>query len=132
MLKIIDGRRYDTSTARLIRQNGNHNEDKDLRWTETLYRSKTGIWFLYFEGGKKTVYAVSGIRPISEEAAVTWLTENFDKNTAQDVLLNIAGKPTPVTIQIPQALLKKIESRRKITGQSKTDVVLDALTSYFK
>ena len=131
MLKIIEGRRYDTNTARLIQKKSNQSADKEALWEETLYRSKTGLWFLHCAGGKKTIYAKPSISPISEEAAVTWLTENFGKTAAQEVLCNVTGKSVPVTIQIPQALIGKIEAQRKATGQSRTDVFLAALNTYF-
>ena len=131
MLKIIDGRRYDTNTARLIQKKSNQHADSDARWEETLYRSKTGLWFLYCTGGEKTIYAKPSISPISEDAAVTWLTENFGKGTAQEVLCNVSGVATPVTIQIPKVLMEKIAAQQKATGRSRTDVVLAALNAYF-
>ncbi len=132
MLKIIDGRRYNTESARLIRKKSNNSAEMVSRWEATLYRTKAGLWFLHYEGGAKTIYATPSIRPISEEVAVCWLNENFGNDAAQDVLCTVYGKSIPVTVLIPQILVQKIEKKRKETGESRTDVVLDALREYFR
>lgn len=132
MLKIFDGRRYNTESARLIRKKSNNSAEMVSRWEETLYRTKTGLWFLHCEGGAKTIYAAPCIRPINEDAAVLWLTDNFGHDAAQDVLCTVYGKSIPVTVLIPQILVQKIEKKREETGKSRTDVILDALQEYFR
>lgn len=55
MKKIINGRLYDTATAELIDSRA-CGEDID-RIEETLYRKKTGEFFLHGSGGPRTSYA---------------------------------------------------------------------------
>lgn len=87
MKKIINGKRYDTNTARLIDYTGNGLPDNDFNyWQEKLYLKKTGEFFIYGEGGARTQYAKfdtsgwsrggSSIIPISTDHAKKWVEEN--------------------------------------------------------
>lgn len=85
MIKIIDGKRYNTDTAEEI-----------LAWTngkfgnfeyreKTLYRTKKGNWFIYHYGGPMTDMAISAefnswsgsedIEAISEKEVLKFLEE---------------------------------------------------------
>lgn len=60
MLKIIDGKRYNTETATEIAYYWNGLSDNDFRnVSETLYITKKGAYFLQGEGGPMSKYAVS-------------------------------------------------------------------------
>jgi hypothetical protein len=88
MKKIINGKRYDTSTATLI-GSVNYSYPNDFQyWKEDLYRKKTGEFFLYGEGGPMTQYAHrtgqnqwSGgerIRPLTLTEAQEWAERYLD------------------------------------------------------
>ena len=88
MKKVIKGKRYDTDAAKSI-GSWEENLPNDLFYTsETLYRKKTGEFFLHCCGGGKTRFArpVEGggwtggeeIIPLSEESAKEWAEENLD------------------------------------------------------
>jgi hypothetical protein len=87
MKKIIEGKRYDTDTARKIARWNNGLGYSDFHnVNETLYRTKTGRFFIYGEGGAMTDYAKSNgnetsgsekIIPQENEEALEWL-ENHD------------------------------------------------------
>lgn len=83
MKKIIDGKKYDTDSAKLIEsyQYGNYG---DFHWySEELYQKKTKEFFLHCEGGPCSKYGepISNnqigwgafIEPISETRAKEWL-----------------------------------------------------------
>ena len=83
MKKIINGRLYDTDTAKEIAADGNGLSPRDFRsYSETLYLKRTGEYFLYGEGGPMTKYARScggnawsggsGIIPLTAEEAREW------------------------------------------------------------
>lgn len=87
MKKIINGKKYDTDTARKLASYGNGLLPNDFRCIEeSLYQKKTGEYFLYGEGGPMTKYAVSCgnnsttgssmITPISEAEARAWVEEH--------------------------------------------------------
>ncbi len=60
MKKIIDGKRYDTTTAEKIAKWSNNYYPNDFNYMEeTLYRTPKGAWFLHGEGGGLSRYAQS-------------------------------------------------------------------------
>lgn len=84
MKKIINGKKYDTDTAEEVCDWNNGLGTRDFHYEcETLYRKKTGEFFLLGEGGPASAYAVtvgqnewSGgeeIIPFSENRAKEWL-----------------------------------------------------------
>ena len=88
MKKIIDGKVYNTDTAKEIGEwsYGRYNDFDYL--SETLYKTQKGAFFLYYEGGANTGYGQdlgsgnrcggSGIRLISEKEAKDWCMEHID------------------------------------------------------
>ena len=100
MKKVIDGKLYNTETAsrqaywsnRLGWRDFNHCE-------ETLYKTKSGNYFIHGEGGPMSKYAVSAgqnqwgsgehIEPISEDVAKKWAEEKLDG----DEYISIFGEP---------------------------------------
>ena len=87
MKKIINGRIYDTNTAKeLGRDDQTYGNFSD--WEETLYRKSTGEYFLHGEGGPQTKYAQQvgenswtggeKIIPLSIESAQKWAEEHLE------------------------------------------------------
>lgn len=88
MIKILNGKKYNTETARnlLERNNGCGYGDFDYV-RETLYKKKTGEYFLHGEGGARSQYGKSysdyfcdgeQIIPLTEDMAKQWVIEYFD------------------------------------------------------
>jgi hypothetical protein len=87
MIKIIDGKRYNTDTATEIADYGNGLGTSDFRniW-EVLYLTPKGAWFMKYSGGAMTRYSEScgnnswcgskGIRALSADEAFEWLQEH--------------------------------------------------------
>ena len=89
MKKVIRGRVYDTETAQEIGSTcGGGENSRDFHyWEETLYKKKTGEYFLHCFGGAMSQYGVwhgnsggSGehIKPLSYEEAKDWAEEALD------------------------------------------------------
>jgi hypothetical protein len=86
MRKIINGKQYDTDTARRVAIYKNNYSYNDFKWLcEELYRTKNGNYFLFGEGGAMTRWASSygnswsegsGIKALSIEEALNWLEDN--------------------------------------------------------
>lgn len=90
MKKIINGKKYDTETAREIAQISEGRYRDFEYWEETLYLKKTGEFFLYCYGGAASRYGQpvgdhwtdSGkIEPLAEEDAKEWVSRNCDGDT---------------------------------------------------
>ena len=96
MKKIINGRKYDTDTAQEIGHWSNSLSYTDFGYCEeTLYRKKTGEFFLCGEGGAMSRYATSyndgmtgggkRIIPIDQEEAEEWIERHCSTETYEEV-----------------------------------------------
>ncbi len=96
MKRIINGRLYDTGTAKEIGCYDNGYGVGDFQhYYEALYRKKTGEFFLYGSGGAMTRYSVecgnrcwSGgedIIPYTEEEAMACAEEHLDAEIYMEV-----------------------------------------------
>lgn len=83
MKKIINGRVYDTATAREICSSSNGCTYRDHQWIEeTMYQKRTGEFFLFGRGGPASKYAQAQknngwsngekLIPLTWEAAREW------------------------------------------------------------
>lgn len=87
MIKIINGKKYDTSTAEKVGEWDNGYSISDFHCcAETLYRKRTGEFFLYGRGHALSKYAghsgnMSGwgesIIPLTEDKAKKWAEEKL-------------------------------------------------------
>lgn len=83
MRKIINGKMYNTETAEQVATwtNGHYSDFNFC--CETLYRKRTGEYFIHGEGGAASKYAEpvdtnswasgSSIKPITKDAARKWM-----------------------------------------------------------
>lgn len=91
MTKIIDGRKYSTSTATFIGEDGYSHPGDFSWWSEELYVKKTGEFFLYGEGGPMSGYCEyrgnneyggsAKIIPMSEDEAREWAEAHLSYET---------------------------------------------------
>ena len=89
MRKIINGKSYDTEKATEVGCWSNNLSTRDFHHcTETLYRKRTGEYFLHGEGGAMSKYARAidtnswsgseDIKPLTVEEARRWAEKNLD------------------------------------------------------
>ena len=99
MQKIIDGKMFDTETAEWLGEYNDYLGSNNHRHiSEDLYRTSKGNFFLHYEGGGLTKYAVFngngrcsgiGILPISEDEAKKWC----EKHMESDEYIELFGSP---------------------------------------
>lgn len=94
MKKIINGKKYDTETAKCC---GcfSKNEGEFTYCYEELYKKKTGEFFLYGKGGPMSKYSQScgqntwsggsDIVPLTEAQARKWMEEHADADEYEQV-----------------------------------------------
>lgn len=88
MKKVINGKVYDTDTAREVGCFDSGAGDRLFGWSETLYVKRTGEYFLFGEGGPGSKYSVrtgvnnttgsAKIFPLSYDEARKWAEDNLD------------------------------------------------------
>ena len=85
MKKVINGKLYNTETAKLLHEWDNGIYGNDFRsCEESLYKTKNGAYFVAGSGGPMSIYAEvhgnstsggSNIEVLTESEAITWLEE---------------------------------------------------------
>lgn len=141
MKKIINGRVYDTETAKCVAEWTNGGTWKDFYHVEeNLYRKKTGEFFLFGEGGPRTQYAErvdnnmwgagSRIMPVSYAEAKTWAEEHLDGDEYEAIFGEVAEDSSRVQVcySLSAATVETIKRRASELGISAGEVI-DKLVS---
>ncbi|MBS5989758.1 hypothetical protein [Anaerococcus hydrogenalis] len=158
MKKIINGRRYDTSTSTLIdyymiNDIGFDGVDKsnvesfkkyisekrllDQR-LENLYKKKTGEFFLYVLNGPMSELAgrklygkrnYENIIPLSIDEAKEWMEECSDAETYESVFEIEEEGNMAFSLLIPETLYDKLKEKSEKTGNTMKDIIVEALES---
>ena len=76
MKKIICKKEYDTDTAIVVKKNTFGALGDPEGYEETLYKTESGSFFLYVNGGKDSKYPKEDIKRMSAKAAEEWLAGN--------------------------------------------------------
>lgn len=142
MKKVIQGVLCDTSTAKCLGK-ASYLDDHDFaRWSEKLYRTKSGKYFLYGEGGPASRYAVtigqnewSGgekIQLLSRETAMEWAEEYLDG----DEYIAAFGDPEEtekaMSIVLPVTSRERLEVLKRETGMTFSEIIAKAVDQYQK
>lgn len=143
--KIINGRKYDTETAKLVGEWANMHYVTDLNYeSESLYVKRNGEYFLLGEGNARSRYAKPcgdgnwigawEITPLTYDAARRWAEEHLDadeyeavfgevsEDEAEDVVLSVRISSTAATA------LARLAAR---TGRSKGDIVAQGIIAQY-
>ena len=137
MKKIINGKVYDTETAKRLAFATATCSCTDFGyWEEELYRKKTGEYFLYGEGGPMTKYArvidtnnwAGGweIVPMTYKMAQEWAEEHLEA----EEFIKLFGDPGEgdetrqiVTVSLPADAVAKIRREAETSGRTMSDVL---------
>lgn len=140
MRKIIDGHRYDTETATEIGEWSYGSSGDFDHVSETLYRTKAGLYFIFGEGGARTQYAEQveqnawqggeKIVALSLEAARKWAEEKLDADDYESEW----GTPDEdegraMTIRVPESVYRIIRDASATQGCSMGKIVTNAILS---
>ena len=131
MEKIINGKSYNTETAIKCGSWANSNNFRDFDYVEeTLYRKKTGEFFLHGEGGADSKYARvlqqnqwgSGeeIMPLSYKEAQKWAEEKLDGDEYEEIFGEVSeddGRST-ISFSLPTNLILHLRMEASRAGIS--------------
>lgn len=136
MKKIINGKLYDTDTAKEIGSRFHGEGVRDFRhYSETLYRKRTGEYFMYGEGGPMSRYAEtigqnqwSGgekIIPLDYKAATKWAEENMDADDYQAEFGQVSedGERVTLSISVDAAVADRIRKAAAEAGTSVSSLI---------
>jgi len=111
MKKIINNKVYDTNTAKEVGSYSNGGTWRDFNHIEeTLYKKKTGEFFLFGEGGPATRYAEpegqnswsggSRIMPMTYDEAREWAEKNLDADEYEEIFGTIEESDDKIQVAI--------------------------------
>lgn len=142
MKKIINGRKYDTATAREVAEWTGDFSRRDFRWVhEILYQKRTGEYFIYGEGGPESKYAVTygdggwqggrRIVPLSYEAARSWAEESLspDDYEAEFGEVEEAECDVALLVHVPASAKAALDREAARTGRTRASIVAELLAS---
>lgn len=129
-------RRYDTETAKEVGSWSNGLSYRDFTHVkETLYRKKTGEFFLYGCGGPNTHYrrrvgsnewsGGEDIRPLTIEEAKEWAASRLDGDEFEDIFGPVEEDDAKKTVSfsLRLATIDKIEKIALSKGIKKSEVI---------
>ena len=140
MMKIINGKRYNTMTAKKLGTNSSICSTEDPNWwIETLFQKQTGEYFLYAEGGSMSKYRTyvggnsweSGkqLIPLEVNEAAEWAENNLNK----DLYRKVFGSPEDaddsgnekklVTLSLSQFSINKLARMATELKKTKSELV---------
>lgn len=131
MRKVIGGKTYDTSTARLVGGWDNGLLPGDLGYmAESLHRKRTGEYFIHGEGGAQTPYARAAgggfwgsgekITAVTEPEARAWAESHLG---AEEYEAAFAVPEEGGMVRVDAATLAALRSEAARTGESMGAVV---------
>ena len=136
MKRIIKGKVYDTATAKELGWWENIQDVRNFNhFSETLYRKRTGEFFLYGEGGPSTKYSQrvdqncwSGgedIIPISVDNAREWVEDHLEAEDYEKIFGAVSEDEEDIllTFKAPAALDRKLQDKATALGISKSELL---------
>jgi len=136
MKKIIGGKVYDTATAKKMASWSNMADVRDFhQFSETLYRKKTGEFFLHGEGGPLTQYAQTvgtnswrggeRIMPMTFAEAKAWAEEHLDGEEYEAIFGAVTedGSRVQVCYSLAASTVETIKRRAGELGISASEYI---------
>ena len=130
MKKIIGTKLYDTETATELGNWSNGLPQSDFSYAEeTLYRKKTGEYFIFGEGGPQTRYCRhsggnwsygKAIVPLKFEEAREWAKEKLSADEYEKIFGEISedGGKSTITLSISNDVIEKTRRAASQSGMS--------------
>lgn len=141
MKKIINGRVYDTNTAKGLGSYSNGGSWRDFSHVEeTLYRKKTGEYFLHGEGGPMTRYAEatgqnqwsggSRIMPMTYQEATQWAEKHLSADEYEEIFGAVVEDDTKriVTYNLTVTAAEKLRRMAAMSGKSASEILEDLIS----
>ena len=143
MKKIINGKVYNTETAKAIGTYDNEGGWGDLQhFEETLYQKRTGEYFLYGEGGAMTRYSKqvgsnnwgcgNAITTMTIEDARNWAEEHLSAEKYEEAFGEIVEDSTKKIVAVNLTTDAVEKAKRKAAEQGTTlSAVVDSFVKTY-
>ena len=128
MRRIIKNKVYDTSTAKKI---GTYRGLFDNY--ESLYRKKTGEFFLHAYGGQNSKELIT---PLTYDKAQEWAGTSLTEEQYEVIFFGAVDEGVTeteaLTVQLPTAILIRLRRQTDRSGQLIKEAVAEALRQWLK
>lgn len=139
MKKVIKGAVCDTETATKIGSCDHDIIDHLHWWSETLYRTKSGRYFIHGEGGPASRYSIADgdahwksgeqINVISRKAAEEWAEEHLSGDE-YEAAFGVPDEVPRITVALTPENRKKLDEIRAKNGMKFVSIVNAAIEAY--
>lgn len=139
MKKIINGKMYSTETAKQLAHVSSDLPGNDFNyWSERLFRTKSGNYFICGEGGARSHYGEwngntgsygEQIRPYTEDEAREWAERNLDGDQYETIFGTLNDDTAVVSAAIPQSVKDAVDDYCKQHDTTITAVILSGIKS---
>ena len=135
MKKIIEGRLYNTETAKLLGEDSYSNPSDFNYWIESLFQKRTGEFFLYGQGAPMSRHAPttgqnerSGgapTQPMTAENARQWAKQHLSADEYESIFGEIAEDDSKknVTFSITKDAIELLARMASETGKTRSELV---------
>lgn len=142
MKKVIDGKLYNTETAKLLGEDSYSHPGDLAYWSEELYQKRTGEYFLYGWGGPMSRYAQttgqnewSGgeqIQPLNVNKARQWAEKHLSADEFESIFGEIAEDDNKknVTFSIAQDAIELLARMAAETGKTRSELVEEMIRNH--
>lgn len=148
MEKIINNHRYSTETSTFIGEYSNELDVSDEQYIyESLYRKRTGEFFLFCKGGAKTMYSkkINNKRVYNEDIELTtydeaekWAKTHLSQEI-YDYYFNLDKTPKKftsnrqtVTVRLPEEYIRKLQIARARTDLIYPELFMKMIDEFLK
>ena len=135
MKKVINGKLYNTETAKLLGEDSYSNPSDFNYWIESLFQKRTGEFFLYGQGGPMSRYAQttgqnewSGgeqIQPMTTENARQWAEKHLSADEYESIFGEIMEDDNKknATFSISRDAIEVLARIASGTGKTRSELV---------
>lgn len=136
MKKIINGKRYDTDTAREIGSWEPIANRRDFHWfREELYQKRTGEFFIYGVGNAASKYhrrieqstwdGDERLIPLSYDEAREWCEEHLDADEYETIFGEVSEDEgnVVITLSVPAWVAKALKTMAAKSGKTQGEII---------
>lgn len=139
MKKVIKGAVCDTETATKLGSCDHDIIDHLHWWSETLYWTKSGRYFIYGEGGPASPYSIADgdghwksgeqINIISRKAAEEWAEKHLTGDE-YEAAFGLPDEVPRITVELTPENRRKLDEIRAKNGMKFVEIINDAISAY--
>ncbi len=133
MKRIINGRRYDTETAKLVGYTSYSTPGDFNYWCEDLYLKRTGEFFIHGQGGPMSKYSQTigenqwtgghEIIPLSLSEAKKWAEKYLSGDEYEKIFGEVEEEKVQVSTWIEKDIKAEIDNLREQKSLTIADII---------